>query len=64
MQRMFRDGPLSRRPPEEIRYGTGKSAVGPVLVASSGKGIVTIMVREKAEQLLRATTTGTASTVG
>jgi AraC family transcriptional regulator of adaptative response/methylated-DNA-[protein]-cysteine methyltransferase len=50
---MFRDGPLSRRPPEEIRYGTGKSAVGPVLVASSDKGIVTIMVREKADQLLR-----------
>lgn len=50
---MFRDGPLSRRPPEEIRYGTGKSAVGPVLVASSDKGIVTIMVREKPEQLMR-----------
>jgi AraC family transcriptional regulator of adaptative response/methylated-DNA-[protein]-cysteine methyltransferase len=50
---MFRDGPLSRRPPEEIRYGTGKSAVGPVLVASSDKGIVTIMVREKPTQLVR-----------
>jgi AraC family transcriptional regulator of adaptative response/methylated-DNA-[protein]-cysteine methyltransferase len=50
---MFRDGPLRRRPPEEIRYGTGKSAVGPVLVASSDKGIVTIMVREKPDQLLR-----------
>ena len=50
---MFRDGPLSRRPPEEIRYGTGKSAVGPVLVASSDKGIVTIMVREKQAQLIR-----------
>ena len=50
---MFRDGPLSRRPAEVIRYGTGKSAVGPVLVASSDKGIVTIMVREKADQLLR-----------
>ena len=50
---MFRDGPLSHRPPEEIRYGTGKSAVGPVLVASSGNGIVTIMVREKPAQLLR-----------
>lgn len=49
---MFRDGPLSRRPPEEIRYGTGKSAVGPVLVASSEKGIVTIMVREKPAQLI------------
>ena len=50
---MFRDGPLRRRPPEEIRYGTGKSAVGPLLVASSDKGIVTIMVREKPAQLLR-----------
>ena len=50
---MFRDGPLRRRPPEQIRYGTGKSAVGPVLVASSGKGIVTIMVREKPDQLLK-----------
>ena len=50
---MFRDGPLSRRPPEEIRYGTGESAVGPVLVAHSDKGIVTIMVREKPDQLLK-----------
>jgi AraC family transcriptional regulator of adaptative response/methylated-DNA-[protein]-cysteine methyltransferase len=50
---MFRDGPLRRRPPEEIRYGTGKSAVGPLLVASSGKGIVTIMVRSSQAQLLR-----------
>lgn len=50
---MFRDGPLRRRAPEEIRYGTGRSAVGPVLVASGGKGIVTIMVRDKPEQLLR-----------
>jgi AraC family transcriptional regulator of adaptative response/methylated-DNA-[protein]-cysteine methyltransferase len=50
---MFRDGPLRRRPPEEIRYGTGKSAVGPVLVASSAKGIVTIMVRATPAQLLR-----------
>ena len=50
---MYRDGPLRRRPPEEIRYGTGRSAVGPVLVASSDKGIVTIMVCDKAHQLLR-----------
>ena len=50
---MFRDGPLRRMPREEIRYGTGRSAVGPVLVASSDKGIVTIMVREKPAQLLR-----------
>ncbi len=50
---MFRDGPLSRKPPEEIRYGVGKSAVGPVLVASSDKGVVTIMVRKKQAQLVR-----------
>ena len=50
---MFRDGPLSRRPPEEIRYGTGKSAVGPLLVACSDKGIVSIMVRERPTQLIR-----------
>ena len=53
MRAMFRDGPLSRRPPEEIRYGTGKSAVGPVLVALSDKGIVTLMVRERPTQLIR-----------
>jgi AraC family transcriptional regulator of adaptative response/methylated-DNA-[protein]-cysteine methyltransferase len=50
---MFRDGPLSRRPPEEIRYGTGRCVLGRVLVASSDKGVVTIMVREKPDQLLR-----------
>jgi len=50
---MFRDGPLSRRPAEVIRYGTGKSAVGPVLVASSHKGIVTIMVRGMPTQLIQ-----------
>src|SRR5258706_6755528 len=50
---MFRDGPLRRPPPEEIRYSTGKSAAGPVLVASSDKGIVTIMVRERPDQLLK-----------
>ena len=50
---MFRDGPLRRRPPEEIRYGTGACALGRVLVALSDKGIVTIMVRSKADQLAR-----------
>lgn len=49
---MFRDGPLSRRPPEEIRYGTGKCPLGRVLVASSDRGIVTIMVREGQARLL------------
>ena len=51
MLRMFRDGPLSRRPPEEIRYGTGKSALGQVLVALSDKGIVSIVVRSNRAQL-------------
>src|SRR2546429_2562 len=50
---MFRDGPLSRRPPEEIRYGTGKCALGRLLVALSDKGIVTIMVRDAQAKLLR-----------
>ena len=50
---MFRDGPLRIRPPEEIAYGTGKSALGPVLVALGDKGIVTIMVRDAASQLVR-----------
>jgi AraC family transcriptional regulator, regulatory protein of adaptative response / methylated-DNA-[protein]-cysteine methyltransferase len=50
---MFRDGPLRRSPREVIRFGTGKSTVGPVLVASSDKGVVTIMVREKQAQLIR-----------
>jgi AraC family transcriptional regulator of adaptative response/methylated-DNA-[protein]-cysteine methyltransferase len=53
MLRMFRDGPLSRRPPEEIRYGTGKCALGRVLVASSDRGIVTIMVRDGQARLLK-----------
>ena len=53
MRAVFRDGPLSRRPPEEIRYGTGKSAVGPVLVALSGKGVVTVMVREQRARLVK-----------
>ncbi len=50
---MFRDGPLSRRPPEQIRYGTGKCVLGRVLVASSDKGIVTIMVRGTQARLLK-----------
>lgn len=50
---MFRDGPLRFRPPEEITYGTGKSALGPILVASGDKGIVTIMIRAKVADLFR-----------
>jgi len=49
---MFRDGPLSRRPPEEVRYGTGKCALGLLLVALSDEGIVTIMVRSAQARLL------------
>jgi AraC family transcriptional regulator of adaptative response/methylated-DNA-[protein]-cysteine methyltransferase len=49
----YRDGPLSFRPPEEIRYGTGQCALGPILVAAGDKGIVTIMIRDKAGALLR-----------
>ena len=52
-QRMFSDGPLTRRAPETIRYGTGRCALGALLVASSDKGIVTIMVRETQSQLMR-----------
>ncbi len=50
---MFRDGPLSRRAPETIRYGTGRCALGALLVASSERGIVTIMVRATPSQLIR-----------
>jgi len=50
---MFRDGPLSRRLPEEIRYGTGRCPLGRLLVAMSERGIVTIMVRDTQSQLVR-----------
>src|SRR6185436_6969309 len=50
---MFRDGPLSRRVPETIRYGTGRCALGALLVASSDKGIVSIMVRDTQSRLIR-----------
>jgi AraC family transcriptional regulator of adaptative response/methylated-DNA-[protein]-cysteine methyltransferase len=50
---MFRDGPLTRRAPETIRYGTGRCALGALLVASSAKGIVSIMVRDTQARLIR-----------
>lgn len=50
---MFRDGPLTRRAPEEIRYGTGRCPLGALLVASSERGIVTIMVRHRQSALIR-----------
>jgi AraC family transcriptional regulator, regulatory protein of adaptative response / methylated-DNA-[protein]-cysteine methyltransferase len=52
-QRMFRDGPLTRRVPETIRYGTGRCALGALLVASSDRGIVSIMVRDTQPRLIR-----------
>ena len=50
---MFRDGPLSRKAPETIRYGMGRCALGALLVASSDRGIVSIMVRDKRARLVR-----------
>lgn len=50
---MFRDGPLTRHEPETIRYATGRCALGALLVASSGKGIVSIMVRDTRSRLVR-----------
>ena len=50
---MFRDGPLTRKPRETIRYGTGRCALGALLVASSEEGIVSIMVRNSRAQLIR-----------
>ena len=50
---MFSDGPLTRRAPETIRYGTGRCALGVLLVASSGRGIVSIMVRDTQSRLIR-----------
>lgn len=50
---MFSDGPLTRRVPETIRYGTGRCALGALLVASSARGIVSIMVRDTQSRLIR-----------
>ncbi len=50
---MFRDGPLTRRTPETIRYGTGRCALGALLVASSERGIASIMVRSTRARLIR-----------
>ena len=49
---MFRDGPLRYRPPEQIRYATGRSALGPILVALSEEGVVAIVIRDRPSQLL------------
>ena len=50
---MFSDGPLTRRAPETIRYGTGRCALGALLVASSEQGIVSIIVRDAPSALIR-----------
>lgn len=50
---MSRDGPLTHRAPESIRYGTGRCVLGALLVASSDRGIVSIMVRERQSHLIR-----------
>ena len=50
---MFRDGPLTRKAPETIRYGTGRCALGALLVATSARGIVSILVRDEPSQLIR-----------
>ena len=50
---MFRDGPLTRKAPETIRYGTSRCALGALLVASSERGIVSIMVRSTQARLIR-----------
>jgi len=39
--------------PETIRYGTGRCALGALLVASSERGIVSIMVRDTQSRLIR-----------
>ncbi|HWI39538.1 MAG TPA: methylated-DNA--[protein]-cysteine S-methyltransferase [Burkholderiales bacterium] len=51
--RTFRDGPLTRRAPETIRYATGRCALGALAVASSERGIVSIMVRDTQARLIR-----------
>ena len=50
---MFRDGPLTRKSPETIRYGTGRCTLGALAVASSERGIVSIMVRNTQARLVR-----------
>jgi AraC family transcriptional regulator of adaptative response/methylated-DNA-[protein]-cysteine methyltransferase len=58
---MVRDAPPKRRrlpdefgiPNEEIRYAIGESVLGPVLVASSGQGVVSIQLGYPPDQALR-----------
>jgi AraC family transcriptional regulator of adaptative response/methylated-DNA-[protein]-cysteine methyltransferase len=50
---VFRDGPLSFRPPEEFAYGTGKCALGAILVASGDNGIVSIIIGKRVAALVQ-----------
>lgn len=50
---VYRDGPLSVRRPEEIRYARGNCPLGALLVACGGEGIVSIIVREGGVKELR-----------
>jgi AraC family transcriptional regulator of adaptative response/methylated-DNA-[protein]-cysteine methyltransferase len=38
---------------EEIRFETGQSSLGPILVAASGKGVVAILIGEDSNQLVQ-----------
>ncbi len=42
----------TRKPEEMLRYATGHSALGPMLVALSAKGIAAILIEPEAEHLL------------
>lgn len=41
----------TRTPSEVLRFGTGRSALGVILVAASEKGVVAILIGENASQL-------------
>jgi AraC family transcriptional regulator of adaptative response/methylated-DNA-[protein]-cysteine methyltransferase len=49
----FADGPLRFRRREALVFGTGKSSLGRVLVASGAKGIVAILLGQSDQALLR-----------
>jgi AraC family transcriptional regulator, regulatory protein of adaptative response / methylated-DNA-[protein]-cysteine methyltransferase len=51
--RVRRDGPLTFKRREDITFGTGRSSLGPVVVAASVKGIVSILLGSKGPDLIR-----------
>jgi AraC family transcriptional regulator of adaptative response/methylated-DNA-[protein]-cysteine methyltransferase len=53
MNSKSRGGHLGRKLNEEIHYGTGQSSLGPILVASSAKGVVSILIGEDRDQLVQ-----------